>query len=112
MGRRDEELLGRIAVREGFLDPGQIEECVGIQRKETVYRPLGALLIEKGYLEPRQLHRILQKQGASAPAKGERERLEQELFCSNETKWPAAARGKVPPSFGNTTPARLQPALR
>ncbi len=67
MGRRDEALLGKIALRDGFLTAAQIEECVRIQEEESVYRPLGALLIEKGYLEPRTLHAILQKQQQDAP---------------------------------------------
>ncbi|MBI4613251.1 MAG: serine/threonine protein kinase, partial [Planctomycetes bacterium] len=82
MARRDEQLLGEIAVREGFLSLDQIEECVGLQEKEDAYRPLGALLIEKGYLEPRQLHTILeiQQQSAFQHERLERKRENDRIF--------------------------------
>ena len=62
MPTRDEQLLGEIAVREGFLSRSQINNCIQIQQQSEVYKPLGALLVQEGYLHPGQLHAVLEVQ--------------------------------------------------
>jgi hypothetical protein len=54
-------LLGQIAVKEGFVTPGQLDECVKLQSAGES-RSLGTLLIEKGYLSPEKLAEITRLQ--------------------------------------------------
>lgn len=59
MGEND-LLLGRIAVEMGLAKASQVEECIRLQQKTR--RPLGLLLVEKGYIKPEHLDRILEEQ--------------------------------------------------
>jgi len=68
-------LLGQIAVKEGFVTPDQLEECVGLQAGGRS-KPLGEILVERGYLTPAKLAELsrLQNAGfesvAADPARG------------------------------------------
>src|SRR5881394_679519 len=54
MSSSNVHLLGQIALKEGFVTPVQLEECVRLQSAGTG-KSLGALLVEKGYLKPEKL---------------------------------------------------------
>ncbi len=72
----DDRLLGSLAVREGYVSAQQVEECVSLQKKGTVSKKLGEILIEKGYITPTRLSAILDIQSrqvrivAADPARG------------------------------------------
>jgi len=61
MGAANVHLLGQIAVKEGFVTPSQLEECVKLQAGGQK-KPLGAILVEKGYLTPVKLSEIAELQ--------------------------------------------------
>jgi len=75
MGDHNLLLLGQIAVKEGFVTPGQLEECVELQASGR-NKPLGAILVEKGYLSSAKLSEITRLQSvrfeavAADPARG------------------------------------------
>ena len=54
-------LLGQIAVKEGFVTPGQLDECVTLQSAGEK-KSLGVLLVEKGYLTAERLAEITRMQ--------------------------------------------------
>ncbi len=54
MSTSNVHLLGQIAVKEGFVTPTQLEECLRLQSAGSG-KSLGALLIEKGYLTAAKL---------------------------------------------------------
>jgi hypothetical protein len=56
----DESLFGRIAVYGNYIRPEQLEECLRIQREESPPRPLGEILIDRGYLDAEELRMILE----------------------------------------------------
>ncbi len=61
MSTSNVHLLGQIAVKEGFVTPGQLDECVKLQEAGDP-GSLGALLVEKGYLTPAKLSEITRRQ--------------------------------------------------
>jgi hypothetical protein len=76
MGPQEDNLFGRIALKQGYCTQPQLEECVGVQVDSVTSRLLGAIMIEKGFMTQAQLRKvmILQKQAMSTPAKDEIER--------------------------------------
>ena len=54
-------LLGQIAVKEGFVTPTQLDECIQMQSGGNV-KSIGALLVEKGYLTPEKLAELTRMQ--------------------------------------------------
>ncbi len=76
MGPQEDNLFGRIALKQGYVSQRQLDECVEVQRNAKTSRLLGAILIEKGFLSQEQLRKVmvLQKQTMSVPAKDEAER--------------------------------------
>ncbi len=54
MAAYNAHLLGQIAVKEGFITPDQLEECIELQ-KAARDKPLGAILVAKGYLNREKL---------------------------------------------------------
>jgi hypothetical protein len=76
MGPQEDNLFGRIALKQGYITMAQLEHCVKLQQLSPCSRLLGALLVEHGYMSPEQLRKvmILQKQTMSVPAKDEVER--------------------------------------
>ncbi|MBI4613303.1 MAG: glycosyltransferase, partial [Planctomycetes bacterium] len=49
MSKFEDLLFGRIVERSGLASPAQVRECVAIQEGSSG-RPLGEILVEKGYL--------------------------------------------------------------
>jgi len=61
MSSSNVHLLGQIAVKEGYVTPEQLEECVGLQSSGSG-KTLGALLVEKGYLTAAKLAELTKLQ--------------------------------------------------
>jgi len=57
---QEENLFGRIAVYGNYIRPDQLEECLRIQREESPTRPLGEILVSRGYIDDEQLRMILE----------------------------------------------------
>lgn len=69
MARTEKNLLGRLLLDEGLVDRPRIQECLAEQdrlRREGTPPMLGALLVEKGYLDEEDLRRILNMQAERA----------------------------------------------
>src|SRR5258706_12080384 len=69
MGVANLHLLGQIAVKEGFVTPGQLEECVRLQ-ESSKDKSLGAILVEKGFLTPSKLSELTRLQQVRFEALG------------------------------------------
>jgi hypothetical protein len=61
MSTSNAHLLGQIAVKEGFVTPAQLEECVRLQAG-GMRKTLGALLVEKGFLTLERLEEVTKLQ--------------------------------------------------
>jgi hypothetical protein len=61
MSTSNVHLLGQIAVKEGFVTPNQLEECVRLQAAGGG-KSLGALLLQKGYLTAAKLAELTKLQ--------------------------------------------------
>ncbi len=60
MSSLDESLFGRIAVFNNYLRQDHLDECLSVQRALSPPRPIGDLLLEKGYITREQLRTILE----------------------------------------------------
>jgi len=60
--RIEDQLLGKLAVREGVCTSEQIDECLRLQAMSREVPPLGDLLLFKGYLTAPQLRGLLSRQ--------------------------------------------------
>src|ERR1043165_6290313 len=56
---RNPYLVGQIALAEGLLTLERLDECIRIQGSDTRRRALGEILVEKGYLSPDDLERVI-----------------------------------------------------
>ncbi len=67
--KRESLLFGRIVVEEGFATQEEVHICVRAQALDgeqgRTHRSLGDIMVEKGYLTTRQMHKILEKQKAA-----------------------------------------------
>ena len=57
---RNPNLIGQIALQEGYITPQQLEECLGM----TSPNPLGIRLVDKGYLTQEKLEELVRIQMA------------------------------------------------
>ncbi|MBI4575368.1 MAG: SUMF1/EgtB/PvdO family nonheme iron enzyme [Planctomycetes bacterium] len=75
-------ILGEIAVEQRLVDREMVDECVGLQERGPSDRPLGAILVEKGYLSEAQLAHVLrlQKERLGQVDPLTRERVEDVIF--------------------------------
>lgn len=98
----DEILLGRIAVRAGFVTQAQLDEAVAVQERSTPAPTLGAILIEFGYITPKMLAEILELQRAALfqPHATTDESLIDSLF------------GKLAVKLGYATPEQVNECIR
>lgn len=55
-------LLGKLALRDRLMTEEQVNACLQIQARATEKRTLGEIMIQKGYLTPKQLKSLLAKQ--------------------------------------------------
>ena len=53
--------IGQFLVKEGVIDEGQIEQALTVQAQQTIYRPLGEILRELGFITKRKLREVLLK---------------------------------------------------
>lgn len=60
--RKESILLGKLAVREKFLNQDQVNECLRIQAAEGEKRSLGEIMVDKIFLTAEQLKKLLSKQ--------------------------------------------------
>ncbi|GEM_PF-2900102 len=86
-------LLGQLAVDAGLLSQDQLAECIRV--RESTGRPLGAILLEKGYLTDESLEKLLEAR-AEASYLGlfpleVRKRRTTEMFASPADAPPAPA---------------------
>lgn len=75
-------LFGKIAVNAGFVTEEQVDECIRIQETLVDKKPLGLLLLEKGYLTEVTLQEVVdaQRQNLQAKAVHTREKRDDSLF--------------------------------
>lgn len=57
---RNPNLIGQIALQEGYVTPQQLEECLGM----TSSHPIGIRLVDKGYLTEEKLEELVRIQAA------------------------------------------------
>ncbi len=67
-------LLGRLAIRRGWVTARQIDECVRVQETMDVPVQLGMLMVERGLLELEQLQTLLLEQDRRLRRRSRRER--------------------------------------
>lgn len=63
-------LFGKIARELGLVSKEDIQECVRIQEQLKESRPLGKILIDRGYIAPEQVDEIVEKQKENLRQKG------------------------------------------
>lgn len=80
---KEDITFGRIAVLNNMITQEQLEEVLAIQRKGDTLRPLGIILLERGYITKQQLHTILevQKKRMPKPATNPQEKREDVTFA-------------------------------
>ncbi|HVE38255.1 MAG TPA: hypothetical protein VNM14_00120 [Planctomycetota bacterium] len=62
MGPRNRLLIGQIALDLQLLDRTQLQQCIDHQAGQVSPKPLGALLVETGFLSPEKLTLVLEEQ--------------------------------------------------
>jgi hypothetical protein len=70
MATKADFLIGKIALREGFLTQEQLYDCVMFQERSPS-KPLGAIMVNRGYINQDQLGKILQIQRSALDDVGE-----------------------------------------
>ncbi len=82
MVKLQEILIGNIAVKLNLLTPQQLEECLNEQDKTKPRKPLGLIMIEKGYLTKEKLDELLKIQSETIERKSDeyQKSLQDNLF--------------------------------
>ena len=62
MGPRNNLLIGQIALDLKMLDRTQLQQCIDQQAGQVQIKPIGALLVENGFLTPEQLKLVTDEQ--------------------------------------------------
>jgi hypothetical protein len=62
-------LFGKIAVKAGMCSDEQIDECIRMQEEMQQRKPLGMIMLEKGYITEDQLQKIIEIQKANLQEK-------------------------------------------
>jgi type IV pilus assembly protein PilB len=57
----EDKRIGHLLVKEGIIDERQIEQALTVQVQESIYKPLGEILRELGFISRRKLHDVLLK---------------------------------------------------
>src|SRR5215831_2249205 len=60
--RKEAQLFGKLAVREGLLTEDEVNECLRDQGREGETRTLGEIMVDKGYLSGDKVKELLSKQ--------------------------------------------------
>jgi len=81
MASGNEILFGRIAVHNGLISMGQLDECLGLQRTRAPSRHVGQIMIEQGLIDNVQARAIFsaQRRRLNRDAHPERAAREKEL---------------------------------
>lgn len=68
----EKKFFGSVAIAKGYITPGQLLECLNIQRVEDAedkkHRLVGEILFEKGYLTKEQFEDVLKSIGKTVSA--------------------------------------------
>ena len=82
MPSSNEILLGKITIRMNLITEEKLAQCLRIQEGEPDGKSLGEILVEKGYLDPAQLKKVLEVQKRALERKEEitQRRLEEVIF--------------------------------
>lgn len=59
---RDDSLFGKLAIKNGLVSQGQVEECINHQKNIRYTKRIGEILLEKGYLNEKQYRALLNAQ--------------------------------------------------
>jgi len=57
----EDKRIGQLLVKEGLINERQIEQARAVQAQESIYKPLGEILRELGFISRRKLHDVLLK---------------------------------------------------
>lgn len=60
--RKESILFGKLAIKQGFVTPEEVNECLRLQAQPGEMRSLGEILVSRGYLTSIQVKDILNKQ--------------------------------------------------
>jgi type IV pilus assembly protein PilB len=55
----EDKRIGQLLVKEGLINERQIEQALTVQAQESIYKPLGEILRELGFISRRKLHDVL-----------------------------------------------------
>lgn len=116
MATKEDLLLGQIAIRLGFITPTQLDECLRIQQESTPQPPLGAVLINRHYINHIQLERLLSEQRAeiSKVLRQQARVIMVCIRCASRYKLPykgAAVRYACPKCSGALSPEEMPQTL-
>jgi hypothetical protein len=95
-------LVGQIALELSFVTREQLQECIDFQAGQPQPKPIGALLVENGFLTPEKLAAVLE----------ERERRLHESLPHSPTERGAVAFGHLVVQGGHATAEAVNQALR
>lgn len=70
MATKADFLIGKIALREGYLTQEQLYDCVMFQERSPA-KPLGAIMVNRGYINQDQLNKLLDIQRSALDEIGE-----------------------------------------
>lgn len=102
MGAGNRLLVGQIALDLGLVTREQLQECIDLQAGQVQPKPIGALLIETGFLSEAQMASVIEEQ---------RRRLEEQLPYAPVQRGTIAF-GRLVVERGLTSQARVNEALR
>lgn len=71
MVKLQEILIGNIAVKLNLLTPEQLQECLNEQEKSKPRKPLGLIMVEKGFITKEKLDELLKMQQETIQRKSE-----------------------------------------
>lgn len=71
MAKLQEILIGNIAVKLNLLKPEQLQECLNEQEKTKPRKPLGLIMVEKGFITKEKLDELLKIQHETIQRKSE-----------------------------------------
>lgn len=116
MPTKEDLLLGQIAIRLGFITPAQLDECLRIQQESRPQPPLGAVLINRHYIDHVQLERLLSEQRSeiSRALKQQARVVMVCVRCASRYKLPykgAALRYACPKCNGALSPEEMPQTL-
>lgn len=95
-------LFGKIAVKAGMCSDEQIDECIRMQEEMQQRKPLGMIMMEKGYITEDQLQKIIEIQKANL----------QEKAINSRTKRDDGMFGRIVLKLGFASEEQVHDAVR